>query len=113
MFAASSTDPSSTSMHSLSDGLDFLNALSPVPDEQGQTFEPEAPVAMPERVDESGENAVNVNLSISNVVCMANMRCHLYLKDIARRGIDVEYKAAKNVSSSISRLTSFVYPRLK
>ncbi|VDO12910.1 unnamed protein product [Rodentolepis nana] len=101
MFATSPSDPSAANVHSFNDGLDFLNALSPIPDDQGQCFDPIPPITDSKPDPDPSAAAIAepekaINLSTSNVVVMANMRCHLVLKDIARRGIDVEYKAAKN-----------------
>lgn len=109
MFATSPNDPSSANVHTFNDGLDFLNALSPIPDDQGQSFDPIPPItdSKPDPDPDAAaaaEPEKAINLSTSNVVVMANMRCHLVLKDIARRGIDVEYKAAKNVSLSLPYL---------
>ena len=38
------------------------------------------------------ENQKEVDIVINNVVCSFNVRCHLNLRDIALRGINVEYR---------------------
>ena len=35
---------------------------------------------------------------INNVVCSFNVRCHLNLRDIALRGLNVEYRKENGVS---------------
>lgn len=41
---------------------------------------------------EDEENQKEVDIVINNVVCSFNVRCHLNLRDIALRGINVEYR---------------------
>ncbi|XP_035233071.1 uncharacterized protein LOC118204882 [Stegodyphus dumicola] len=42
--------------------------------------------------DDSNEDTPVVNISISNVVCSFNVRCHLNLRQIALTGANVEYR---------------------
>ena len=39
-----------------------------------------------------------VDIVINNVVCSFNVRCHLNLRDIALRGLNVEYRKENGVS---------------
>lgn len=41
---------------------------------------------------EDGEDQKEVDIVINNVVCSFNVRCHLNLRDIALKGINVEYR---------------------
>ncbi|KAL3310114.1 TATA box-binding protein-like protein 1 [Cichlidogyrus casuarinus] len=68
------------------DILDFLD----------DALETDEKVEAQEPVEEEDEMP-SLTLSITNVVAMANMRCHLRLKDIAKMSINVEYKALQNV----------------
>ena len=38
------------------------------------------------------ENETEVDIAINNVVCSFSVRCHLNLRDIALRGLNVEYR---------------------
>ena len=38
------------------------------------------------------ENQKEIDIVINNVVCSFNVRCHLNLRDIALRGLNVEYR---------------------
>ena len=40
-----------------------------------------------------------LDIVINNVVCSFNVRCHLNLRDIALRGINVEYRKENGVSN--------------
>ncbi|CAH8541384.1 unnamed protein product [Schistosoma turkestanicum] len=46
--------------------------------------------------DPCNEEASSLTLSITNVVVMASLQCHLRLKEIARTSVNVEYKALQN-----------------
>uniref|UniRef100_A0A0X3PHN7 TATA box-binding protein-like protein 1 n=1 Tax=Schistocephalus solidus TaxID=70667 RepID=A0A0X3PHN7_SCHSO len=70
---------------------------SPLPN-LGET-ETQEEASKPTQVGEDDsivEDVPSMTLTITNVVCMANMRCHLRLKDIARSSVNVEYKALQN-----------------
>ncbi len=71
--------------------LDFLDSLPLGSDDQQESEEQATK-------EESSDEAPSISLTITNVVCMANMRCHLRLKDLARSSVNVEYKALQNVS---------------
>lgn len=43
------------------------------------------------------EEVVSLCLRVSNVVVMANLRCHIDLKHLARVSVNVEYKPLQNV----------------
>lgn len=59
-----------------------------------------------EELSNGGENDGGVNeevlpeldIIINNVVCSFNVRCHLNLRDIAYRGLNVEYRRENGVS---------------
>ena len=72
-----------------SDILDFLNCSD---NENEETIDKIL------EDDSLTDDASSLTLSITNVVVMASMRCHLRLKEIARSSVDVEYKALQNVS---------------
>ncbi|THD22690.1 Transcription initiation factor TFIID TATA-box-binding protein [Fasciola hepatica] len=79
------------------DVLDFLNSS----DNENELTDPpkelENSIIEKTSEDESvNEDAPSLTLSITNVVVMASMRCHLRLKEIARSSVDVEYKALQN-----------------
>ncbi|VDP74508.1 unnamed protein product [Echinostoma caproni] len=85
-----------------SDVLDFLNSS----DNENELTDPpkvlENSAADKTSEDESAnEDAPSLTLSITNVVVMASMRCHLRLKEIARSSVDVEYKALQNLANVI------------
>ena len=40
-----------------------------------------------------------IDITINNVVCSFSVRCHLNLRDIALRGINVEYRKENGVSN--------------
>ncbi len=48
---------------------------------------------------EEQEPEPEVDIVINNVVCSFSVRCHLNLRDIATRGINVEYRRENGVSS--------------
>lgn len=75
--------------------LDFLDSIA-LDDHLQQPVDGQ--VATQEEA--SGIEEPSISLMITNVVCMANMRCHLRLKDLARSSVNVEYKALQNVSCS-------------
>uniref|UniRef100_A0A5K3EVF8 TATA box-binding protein-like 1 n=2 Tax=Mesocestoides corti TaxID=53468 RepID=A0A5K3EVF8_MESCO len=95
MYGASSACESPLNGHSLN-SLDFLDSI-PVTGEDQSTVEVKEPVA-PEgqNEDPSSDEVPSMTLTITNVVCMANMRCHLRLKELARSSVNVEYKALQN-----------------
>jgi transcription initiation factor TFIID TATA-box-binding protein len=39
-----------------------------------------------------------VDIVINNVVCSFNVKCHLNLRDIAQKGLNVEYRRENGVS---------------
>jgi len=45
-----------------------------------------------EKTEENGQGAPALDIVINNVVCSFNVRCHLNLRDIALRGLNVEYR---------------------
>ena len=51
----------------------------------------------PSTVDESQQQEPEVDIVINNVVCSFNVRCHLNLRDIALRGLNVEYRKENGV----------------
>ena len=58
-----------------------------------------------EKLEENGQDKPELDIVINNVVCSFNVRCHLNLRDIALRGLNVEYRKENGVSfknSSIS-----------
>ncbi|VDQ16243.1 unnamed protein product [Trichobilharzia regenti] len=75
--------------------LDFLNT-SDTDNEELKDVENE--VKETQEDDTANDEASSLTLSITNVVVMASMKCHLRLKEIARTSVDVEYKALQNVS---------------
>lgn len=76
------------------DLLDFLNSSDTEADES------KAPISSQPDPQSEAESANDdspaLTLSITNVVVMASMQCHLRLKEIARSSVDVEYKALQN-----------------
>ena len=101
MYAVSPTHDTSMNAHSYS-GLDFLDSLPPMPDDvQIPPTVQDPPVQEQEQAEEPAEDVRSMKLTVINVVCMANMRCHLRLKDLARSGVNVEYKALQNVRFSL------------
>ncbi|BHF78135.1 TATA box-binding protein-like protein 1 [Sparganum proliferum] len=70
---------------------------SPIPNSEATEAQEES--SKPTQVGEDDsivEDVPSMTLTITNVVCMANMRCHLRLKEIARSSVNVEYKALQN-----------------
>ena len=51
-----------------------------------------------EKIEENGQDKPELDIVINNVVCSFNVRCHLNLRDIALRGINVEYRKENGVS---------------
>jgi len=45
-----------------------------------------------EKSEENGQDKPELDIVINNVVCSFNVRCHLNLRDIALRGLNVEYR---------------------
>ncbi|VDN09954.1 unnamed protein product [Dibothriocephalus latus] len=87
---------------------------SPIPNPE-ETQEAEEESSKPTQAGEDDsvvEDVPSMTLTITNVVCMANMRCHLRLKEIARSSVNVEYKALQNVSAYSSSSLSFHPPFL-
>ena len=56
----------------------------------------EKPIPMTEEEEE--EETPEVDINISNVVCHFSTRCHLNLRQIATRGINVEHRRDQGVS---------------
>ncbi|CAH8863393.1 unnamed protein product [Trichobilharzia szidati] len=73
--------------------LDFLNTSDTDNDELKDV---EKEVKETQEDDTANDEASSLTLSITNVVVMASMKCHLRLKEIARTSVDVEYKALQN-----------------
>ena len=57
----------------------------------------------PSQATESSPQA-EVDIVINNVVCSFSVRCHLNLRDIALRGVNVEYRRENGVISEIAVL---------
>ena len=51
-----------------------------------------------EKSEENGQDRPELDIVINNVVCSFNVRCHLNLRDIALRGLNVEYRKENGVS---------------
>lgn len=69
-----------------------LNSLTQAKNEINQTSDQNSNPADGEEEENSDENQKEVDIVINNVVCSFNVRCHLNLRDIALRGINVEYR---------------------
>ncbi|VDK23373.1 unnamed protein product [Taenia asiatica] len=54
------------------------------------------PLLPEEQAEEPQEEIPSVTLTITNVVCMAHLGCHLRLKEIARSGVNVQYNPLQN-----------------
>ena len=52
-----------------------------------------------EKVEENGQDKPELDIVINKVVCSFNVRCHLNLRDIALRGLNVEYRKENGVRS--------------
>ena len=50
-----------------------------------------------DRNEENGQDKPELDIVINNVVCSFNVRCHLNLRDIALRGLNVEYRKENGV----------------
>ena len=50
-----------------------------------------------EQEEEREESPPEIDITINNVVCSFSVRCHLNLRDIALRGINVEYRKENGV----------------
>ena len=48
-------------------------------------------------IDENGQDKPELDIVINNVVSSFNVRCHLNLRDIALRGLNVEYRKENGV----------------
>ncbi|TNN14835.1 TATA box-binding protein-like protein isoform 1 [Schistosoma japonicum] len=81
----------SSFMESTTDILDFLNTS----DTENEDIVGNELEKSPED-DPCNEEASSLTLSITNVVVMASLQCHLRLKEIARTSVNVEYKALQN-----------------
>ncbi|CAH8637276.1 unnamed protein product [Schistosoma rodhaini] len=81
-------------MESGTDILDFLNT-SDTENEDVKDIIGNEPDKSTEE-DPCNEEASSLTLSITNVVVMASLQCHLRLKEIARTSVNVEYKALQN-----------------
>ena len=55
-----------------------------------------------EKLEENGQDKPELDIVINNVVCSFNVRCHLNLRDIALRGLNVEYRKENGVSLNSS-----------
>lgn len=86
----------SSYMESGTDILDFLNT-SDTENEDIKDIIGNEPDKSTEE-DPCNEEASSLTLSITNVVVMASLQCHLRLKEIARTSVNVEYKPLQNVS---------------
>ncbi|CAH8580120.1 unnamed protein product [Dicrocoelium dendriticum] len=76
------------------DLLDFLNSSDTEADESKALISSQ-PDPQSE-AESANDDSPAITLSITNVVVMASMQCHLRLKEIARSSVDVEYKALQN-----------------
>ncbi|RTG84635.1 transcription initiation factor TFIID TATA-box-binding protein [Schistosoma bovis] len=84
----------SSYMESGTDILDFLNT-SDTENEDIKDIIGNEPDKSTEE-DPCNEEASSLTLSITNVVVMASLQCHLRLKEIARTSVNVEYKPLQN-----------------
>lgn len=110
MYAVPPTHDTSMNTHSYS-SFDFLDSLTPAPDDaQTSSITQDQPVSG-EQTEEASEDVRSMKLTVINVVCMANMRCHLRLKDLARSGVNVEYKALQNVIFSLYFIVNVIVSR--
>lgn len=75
--------------------------------EEKSATTPPAPLA-PVLDDSIADEVPSMTLTITNVVSMANMRCHLRLKEISKTSVNVEYKALQNVSCCQAQLNIHV-----
>ena len=50
-----------------------------------------------ENGEDNGQDKPELDIVINNVVCSYNVRCHLNLRDIALRGLNVEYRKENGV----------------
>ena len=57
-------------------------------------------VAKDEDNQQQQQDEPEVDIVINNVVCSFNVRCHLNLRDIALRGLNVEYRKENGVRCS-------------
>ncbi|KAK4468595.1 hypothetical protein MN116_007787 [Schistosoma mekongi] len=81
----------SSFMESTTDILDFLNTSDTENEDIiGNELEKSS------EDDPCNEETSSLTLSITNVVVMASLQCHLRLKEIARTSVNVEYKALQN-----------------
>ncbi|VDM30841.1 unnamed protein product [Hydatigera taeniaeformis] len=77
------------------DSNDCLDSLPPVRGDPVPSDSQDAPVPE-EPTEEPQEEVPSVTLTITNVVCMAHLGCHLRLKEIARSGVNVQYNPLQN-----------------
>ncbi|CAH8588270.1 unnamed protein product [Heterobilharzia americana] len=84
----------SSFLDSTTDILDFLNT-SDTDNEDVKDADENEVERNPEE-DLANDEASSLTLSITNVVVMASMQCHLRLKEIARSSVNVEYKPLQN-----------------
>ncbi|TGZ75473.1 hypothetical protein CRM22_000353 [Opisthorchis felineus] len=92
--ARNAEDEAPTGLSDSADFLDFLNSSDTELDDS-KSARPENFEANSDHESVNGDSP-SLTLSITNVVVMASMRCHLRLKEIARSSVDVEYKALQN-----------------
>lgn len=95
MYGVSPGLSSSANGHSYNSN-DCLDSLPPVRGDQVPS-DPQAPPVREEQPEEPQEEIPSVTLTITNVVCMAHLGCHLRLKEIARSGVNVQYNPLQNV----------------
>ena len=63
----------------------------------GSSFDKKV-VVKDEDHNQQQQDEPEVDIVINNVVCSFNVRCHLNLRDIALRGLNVEYRKENGVS---------------
>ena len=62
-------------------------------------------------VEDGDEAAPEIDITINNVVCSFNVRCHLNLRDIALRGLNVEYRKENSVGTFLSHVKDRTYSK--
>ena len=87
-----------TTSTSLASGVSHLGPASPA----RSIYEPKVIIYEPPSLNTSYEGSPKdesvIDISICNVVCRFNVRCHLNLREIALKGLNVEHKRDNVVS---------------
>ena len=68
----------------------------------GPKLEEDGACVRPHGEEDEPEPDAELDVVINNVVCSFSVRCHLNLRDIALRGLNVEYRKESGVSPGIS-----------